>query len=182
MPGTGVCHAYSNLSRKSISHFNACHWSVPMPGTGVWCRTGVWCLERIGDRFAGRCGRGVHVTALCRPQNDTAARRSNPQSGGAKTSSRQRFDGPKSTNASETLGPGFGGERIRYVISRDDGKTWNEHFEYYNPRRAINGRTCPRTVQLNAETVGVVFYDIDVSQEGGPGSFFLAIPLAELAN
>ncbi len=182
MPGTGVCHAYSNLSRKSISHFNACHWSVPMPGTGVWCRTGVWCLERIGDRFAGRCGRRVHVTALCRPQNDTAARGSNPQGGGAKTSSHQRFDGPKSTNTSETLGPGFGGERIRYVISRDDGKTWNEHFEYYNPGRAINGRTCPRTVQLNAETIGVVFYNVDVSQEGGPGSFFLAIPLAELAN
>lgn len=84
--------------------------------------------------------------------------------------------------ASEILGPGFGGERIRYVISRDDGKTWDKYFEYYNPGRAINGRACPRTVQLDAETIGVVFYDIDASQAGGPGLFFVTIPLAELAK
>lgn len=81
--------------------------------------------------------------------------------------------------ASEILGPGFGGERIRYRVSRDDGLTWNESFEYYNPRRAINGRACPRTVQLDDHTIGVVFYDIEAKQPGGPGLFFLRIPLSE---
>lgn len=80
--------------------------------------------------------------------------------------------------ASEILGPGFGGERIRYRISHDDGLTWDQAYEYYNPGRAINGRACPRTVQLDSENVGVVFYDIDKSD---PGLFFLRIPLAKLA-
>lgn len=83
--------------------------------------------------------------------------------------------------ASEILGPGFGGERLRYVISRDDGLTWNAHHEYYNPGRPIGGRACPRTVQLDAETIGVVFYDMDPAQAGGPGVFFLRIPLNALA-
>jgi hypothetical protein len=84
--------------------------------------------------------------------------------------------------ASEILGPGFGGERIRYRISDDDGLTWERSYEYYNPGRAINGRACPRTVQLDAATIGVVFYDIDKQQEGGPGLFFLRIPTARLAK
>jgi len=83
--------------------------------------------------------------------------------------------------ASEILGPGFGGERIRYVISYDDGATWKRTFEYYNPGRPIGGRACPRTVQLDAETIGVVFYDIDAQQPGGPALYFLRIPLAKLA-
>ncbi len=83
--------------------------------------------------------------------------------------------------ASEILGPGFGGERIRYVISRDDGLTWDDHFEYHNPGRPIVGRACPRTVQLDEQNIGVVFYDISPDQSGGPGLFFLRIPLAKLA-
>ena len=82
--------------------------------------------------------------------------------------------------ASEILGPGFGGEKIRYRISRDDGKTWKHIFEYYNPGRAIVGRACPRTVELDAKTIGVVFYDISKNQPGGPGLFFLRIPLQKL--
>jgi len=82
--------------------------------------------------------------------------------------------------ASEILGPGFGGERIRYRISRDDGLSWDGVFEYHNPGRAIVGRACPRTVQLDDETIGVVFYDISKEQEGGPGLFFLRIPTARL--
>lgn len=82
--------------------------------------------------------------------------------------------------ASEILGPGVGGERIRYVISDDDGLTWNRTFEYYNPGRAIGGRACPRTVELDAATLGVVFYDVDPNQLGGPALFFLRIPLAKL--
>lgn len=84
--------------------------------------------------------------------------------------------------ASEILGPGFGGTSIRYRISRDDGVTWKDHFEYYNPHRAINGRACPRTVQLDAKTIGVVFYDIDKKQPGGPGLFFLRIPISKLGR
>ncbi|GAB4147172.1 MAG: hypothetical protein Tsb009_20240 [Planctomycetaceae bacterium] len=82
--------------------------------------------------------------------------------------------------ASEILGPGFGGKRIRYRISDDDGRTWERAFEYYNPGRAINGRACPRTVQLDENNIGVVFYDIDKKQPGGPGLFFLRIPMEKL--
>lgn len=84
--------------------------------------------------------------------------------------------------ASEILGPGFGGERIRYVISRDDGRTWTDHFEYHNPGRPIVGRACPRTVELDEQNIGVVFYDISPDQQGGPGLFFLRIPIAKLAD
>ncbi len=84
--------------------------------------------------------------------------------------------------ASEILGPGVGGERIRYAISRDNGRTWNDRYEYYNPGRPIGGRACPRTVQLDDETIGVVFYDVDPNQDGGPGVFFLRIPLARLGG
>jgi hypothetical protein len=84
--------------------------------------------------------------------------------------------------ASEILGPGVGGERIRYAISFDDGLTWEHHFEYYNPGRPIGGRACPRTVQIDSETIGVVFYDVEPKQEGGPGLFFLRIPIARLAR
>jgi hypothetical protein len=83
--------------------------------------------------------------------------------------------------ASEILGPGVGGERIRYRISRDDGLTWNDTFEYHNPGRPIGGRACPRTVQLDDKSIGVVFYDVDPQQPGGPALFFLRIPLAKLA-
>lgn len=84
--------------------------------------------------------------------------------------------------ASEILGPGVGGERIRYVLSRDDGVTWSEVFEYYNPGRAIGGRACPRTVQLDASNMGVIFYDVEPKQAGGPGLFFLRIPIAKLGR
>jgi len=52
---------------------------------------------------------------------------------------------------------------------------------YYNPGRPIGGRACPRTVELDADTIGVAFYDIDANQPGGPGLFFLRIPRAKLA-
>ena len=84
--------------------------------------------------------------------------------------------------ASEILGPGVGGERIRYVISQDDGVTWDRTYEYYNPGRPIGGRACPRTVQLDDQAIGVVFYDVDPQQEGGPGLFFLRLELAKLAR
>jgi hypothetical protein len=82
--------------------------------------------------------------------------------------------------ASEILGPGIGGERIRYVISTDDGVTWDHTYEYYNPGRAIGGRACPRTIELNQDTLGVVFYDVDANDQEGRGLFFLQIPLAQV--
>ena len=84
--------------------------------------------------------------------------------------------------ASEIVGRGRGGVKLRYVISRDDGVTWDDCFEYYNPGRPIGGRACPRTVQLNATTIGVVFFDVSPKQAGGPGLFFLRIPLAKLES
>lgn len=84
--------------------------------------------------------------------------------------------------ASEILGPGVGGEKIRYRISRDDGLTWDQSYEYYNPGRPIGGRACPRTIQLDVETIGVVFYDVSENQTDGPGLFFLKIPLKNLGN
>jgi hypothetical protein len=36
-------------------------------------------------------------------------------------------------------------------------------------------------VQLDRDTIGTVFYDVDAKQPGGPGVFFLRTPLARLA-
>ncbi|MBL8796381.1 MAG: exo-alpha-sialidase [Planctomycetia bacterium] len=85
--------------------------------------------------------------------------------------------------ASEVQGPGFGGDRWRFVVSRDDGASWDFERtpEFYNPGRPIGGRACPKTVQLGKDAVGTVFYDIDAQQPGGPGVFFLRTPLAKLA-
>jgi hypothetical protein len=84
--------------------------------------------------------------------------------------------------ASEIVGPGTGGEKIHFLVSRDDGQTWDtEHpVEFYNPSRAIGGRACPRTVQFDDQTLGTVFYDIDARQAGGPGLFFKKTPIARL--
>jgi hypothetical protein len=84
--------------------------------------------------------------------------------------------------ASEVLGPGVGGERWRFVVSRDDGKTWDIDgaIVYYDPARAIGGRACPRTVQLDKDTLGTVFYDTDAKQTGGSGVFFIRVPLNKL--
>jgi hypothetical protein len=76
--------------------------------------------------------------------------------------------------ASQIVGPGVGGEKIHFVVSRDDGMSWDmEHpVEFYNPGRPIGGRACPRTVQLDDDTLGTVFYDTDARQAGGAGVFF----------
>ena len=84
--------------------------------------------------------------------------------------------------ASEVLGPGIGGERWRFVASRDDGQSWDFDgaMTFYDPGRPIGGRACPKTVQLDKETLGTVFYDTDPQQAGGAGVFFLRTPLAKL--
>ena len=80
-------------------------------------------------------------------------------------------------------GVGVDGE-FSYEIakSRDDGKTWDSDtaHEVYNPGRRIVGRGWPRTVQIDNETLGTIFYDLDAEQPGGPGVFIIRTPLTEL--
>jgi hypothetical protein len=84
----------------------------------------------------------------------------------------------------EVIGPGVGGDKWRFVVSRDDGKSWDfdNTLEFYNPGRPIGGRACPKTVQLDKDTIGTVFYDTDENQPGGSGVFFLLTPIAKLAK
>jgi hypothetical protein len=86
--------------------------------------------------------------------------------------------------ASEVLGEGIGGNKWQFVVSRDDGKTWDfaGAVEFYSPGRPIGGRACPRTVQLDRDTIGTVFYDDDKNQPGGSGVFFLRTPIKALAG
>ncbi len=65
------------------------------------------------------------------------------------------------------------------VVSRDDGKTWDfpGAVTIYNPSRAIPGRGWPRTVQIDDQTLGTIFFDLDKSQPGGPGLWFVRTPL-----
>lgn len=81
--------------------------------------------------------------------------------------------------ASEVLGEGVGGHKFRYVVSHDDGLTWSHYVDFHDPGRPIGGRACPRAVQVDKETVGIVFYDTDTQQDGGSGAFFLRMPLAK---
>jgi len=84
--------------------------------------------------------------------------------------------------ASEVLGPGIGGDKWRFIVSRDDGKTWDfEHpYEFYNPGRPIGGRACPKTIMIDKENIGTLFYDTDAKQEMGSGVFFLRTPIEKL--
>lgn len=86
--------------------------------------------------------------------------------------------------ASKSVGEGFGGDRIHFIVSRDDGKTWHvdQPVEFYNPGRAIGGRACPRSVEIDDRTLGTIFYDIDAKQPGGSGVFFRTMPIARLAK
>jgi len=86
--------------------------------------------------------------------------------------------------ASQIVGPGVGGERIDFIVSRDDGKSWDmDHpVEFYSPGRPIGGRACPRTVEIDGQTLGTIFYDTDATQPGGSGVFFRTMPTAGLGN
>lgn len=84
--------------------------------------------------------------------------------------------------ASQIVGPGVGGEVIHFIVSRDDGQTWDmaHPVEFYDPGRAIGGRACPRTVEINGETLGTIYYDTDEKQTGGSGVFFRTMKTASL--
>jgi len=68
------------------------------------------------------------------------------------------------------------------TVSRDDGRTWESDraTTIYNPGRRIAGRGWPRTVQVDAETLGTLFYNLDATQPGGPGVFFVRTPIRNL--
>jgi hypothetical protein len=86
--------------------------------------------------------------------------------------------------ASQIVGPGVGGEKINFLLSRDDGKSWDmDHpVEFYNPARPIGGRACPRSVELDDRTLGTIFYDTDGKQPGGSGVFFRTMPNLRLTR
>ncbi|MBM3995292.1 MAG: exo-alpha-sialidase [Planctomycetes bacterium] len=86
--------------------------------------------------------------------------------------------------ASQIVGPGVGGEKINFIVSRDDGKTWDmDHpVEFYNPGRPIGGRACPKTVEIDAKTLGTIFYDTDAKQPGGSGIFFRTTSIKSLSS
>ncbi len=69
-------------------------------------------------------------------------------------------------------------------VSRDDGQTWDtaHAVRIYDPGRRISGRGWPRTVIVDKDTLGTLFYDLDAQQPGGPGLFFIRTPLAVLAE
>jgi glycerophosphoryl diester phosphodiesterase len=85
--------------------------------------------------------------------------------------------------ASQIVGPGVGGEKINFVVSRDDGQSWDmgHPIEFYNPGRQIGGRACPRSVEIDDRTLGTIFYDTDGKQPGGSGVFFRTMPIKLLA-
>lgn len=84
--------------------------------------------------------------------------------------------------ASQVVGPGFGGDQFNFIVSRDDAQTWDMErpAEFYNPGRPIGGRACPRTVELDDQTLGTIFYDTDEKQPGGSGVFFRTMATARL--
>ncbi len=82
-------------------------------------------------------------------------------------------------------GVGADGEySYEMAVSRDDGVSWDfEHaVEVYNPKRRIGGRGWPRTVQIDAATLGTLFYDLDPDQDGGPGLYVVRTQLALLGE
>jgi len=70
------------------------------------------------------------------------------------------------------------------VVSRDDGLTWDHDHAVviFEPGRRIEGARggWPRTVQVDAESLGTLFFNLDKRQTGGPGVFFIRTPLSTL--
>jgi hypothetical protein len=73
------------------------------------------------------------------------------------------------------------GQRFRLVVSRDDGQTWDlDHpLGLHDAGRVIAGGQ-PRSVQIDKDTLGTVWFDMNKEQPGGPGVFFIVTPLAKL--
>ena len=82
-------------------------------------------------------------------------------------------------------GVGTDGEfSYEIALSRDDGATWDFDgaVEVYNPGRRIGGRGWPRTVQIDAQTLGTLFYDLSPAQIDGPGLYMVRTRLTEFGD
>jgi len=70
------------------------------------------------------------------------------------------------------------------VVSRDDGLTWDHDHAVviFEPGRRIEGPRggWPRTVQVDRESLGTLFFNLDKRQAGGPGLFFIRTSLSRL--
>lgn len=86
--------------------------------------------------------------------------------------------------ASEVSGAGIGGNVWQFVLSTDAGKTWghSDAVTFYKPGRPINGRACPKTVPIDPQTLGTVFYDYSgcEANPGTAGVFFFRTPIRAL--
>lgn len=66
-------------------------------------------------------------------------------------------------------------------LSADDGCTWDldeDRLRIYSPGRRVMGRGWPRTVQLDADHIGTIHFDLDADQPGGPGLFYVGSALS----
>ena len=80
--------------------------------------------------------------------------------------------------------PVNGGEfAYELFLSKDDGVTWetDKALVIHDPGRRISGRGWPRTVQIDADTLGTLFYDLSPELPDGPGLFFLPTALGDFA-
>lgn len=70
------------------------------------------------------------------------------------------------------------------VVSHDDGLTWDhEHaIEIFRPARRVEAARggWPRTVEIDKEALGTLFFNLDKHQPGGPGVFFIRTALDRL--
>ncbi len=80
-------------------------------------------------------------------------------------------------------GVGVDGEfAYELFLSKDDGVTWNRDraLVIHDPGRRIAGRGWPRTVQIDTQTLGTLFYDLSTELADGPGLFFLRTAIDDL--
>ena len=70
------------------------------------------------------------------------------------------------------------------AASHDDGASWDfdRAVEVYALKRRIEGRGWPRSVPIDAQTLGTLFYDLSLEQEGGPGLYLVRTQLAALGG
>jgi hypothetical protein len=66
-------------------------------------------------------------------------------------------------------------------VSYDDGRSWtlSRKWVFYDPGHTI-GNGCPQLARLDAEHLGIVFWDQNREQPGGPGVYFARLRLDEL--
>ena len=82
-------------------------------------------------------------------------------------------------------GVGVDGEfAYELFVSRDDGETWDtdKAVVIYDPGRRIGGRGWPRTVQIGADTLGTLFYDLSPELTAGPGLFFVRTEMSAFGD